>query len=99
MDHVCNWRTLGSWCAIYITLAIPLAICRCKVLHQAALRSIPAIWVEPGHQLSCLTCGGQTVQVRWQEDGIWLCCPECHSRLPAERYQLLLEQNIEPPTA
>lgn len=95
VEQVLNWRTIGTWSTIYIALALPSAILLGKLLHQAALRSIPAIWVEPGHHLPCFSCG-EEVQVHWQEDGIWLCCPICRSKLPAERYQVLMHREEQP---
>lgn len=95
MKPVINWRTIGTWSAIYIALAFPLAILLGRLLHRAALHSIPAAWVDDSQQLPCFSCG-QTVQLSWEEDGIWLCCASCHSRLPAERYQLLWQQKQRP---
>lgn len=81
------------WGTIYIVLAIPVAMLAGRLICRAALRSVPAIWVQPGHQLFCHVCGG-TVDVRGQEDGIWLSCADCGSMLPADQYQRLLEHRL-----
>lgn len=90
-----SWRTIGLWSTIYITLSLPLAMLLGKLLHRAALRTIPAQWVDPEQRLPCLSCPDQ-VEIHWQEDGIWLCCPSCGRRWSAERYQLSLAQRTEP---
>jgi ribosomal protein L37AE/L43A len=90
-----NKQAIVFWGTMYIALAIPAAMLLGRLLRRALCRSIPSFWVQPGYQLPCPDCGG-LVEIRWQEDGIWLCCAACGSLLSAERYQWLRESKFEP---